>query len=188
MRKHDLTNKNTTTNTKTKTITMANTFRKHLSRAIFETCDLWDIWSEWWENMTWPTKRQRQRQIQRQWQIHLENTFKERSLRIVTLKTLAQSHEKTWPAKKDYEKNKVKDKTRQWQIRFENTLKEFFDDILKTFREYLQIAILQKLWNYWHFWPLRTWKHYNHRDLAIKIDTGQHSQFLRCFIINILQG
>ena len=20
-----------------------------------ETCDLWDIWSEWWGNMTWPT-------------------------------------------------------------------------------------------------------------------------------------
>ena len=28
----------------------------HLQRAIFETCDLWDICSEWWENMIWPTK------------------------------------------------------------------------------------------------------------------------------------
>ena len=50
----------------------------HLQRAIFETFDLWDIWSEWWGNMTWPTKRQQQRQRQRQWrfQIHLENTLK----------------------------------------------------------------------------------------------------------------
>ena len=24
-------------------------------RAIQETCDLWDIWSEWWGNMTWLT-------------------------------------------------------------------------------------------------------------------------------------
>ena len=29
------------------------------------------LWSEWWENMTWPTKRQWQIQIQ--WQIYLEN-------------------------------------------------------------------------------------------------------------------
>ena len=23
--------------------------------SLWETCDLWDIWSEWWGNMTWPT-------------------------------------------------------------------------------------------------------------------------------------
>ena len=56
----------TKTNTKTKTMTKTNTFREHLQRAILETCDLWDIWSEWWGDMTWPTKRQWQRQIQRQ--------------------------------------------------------------------------------------------------------------------------
>ena len=70
MRKHDLTNKKTTTKT------MTNTFKEHLQRAIFETFGLWDIWSEQWENMTWPTKRQQQRrrQIQWGWQKHLENT------------------------------------------------------------------------------------------------------------------
>ena len=58
MRKHDLTNNTTTTNTKTQTntITMTNTFREHLQRAIFETLDLWDIWSESWEKTTWSTK------------------------------------------------------------------------------------------------------------------------------------
>ena len=25
-------------------------------RAILDTCDLWDIWSEWWGDMTWPKK------------------------------------------------------------------------------------------------------------------------------------
>ena len=25
-------------------------------RAILETCDLWDIWSEWWRYMIWPRK------------------------------------------------------------------------------------------------------------------------------------
>ena len=52
-------------------------------RVTLETCDLWDIKSEWWEDLTWPTKRQWQRQRQRQWQwqrqIYLENTLKERS-------------------------------------------------------------------------------------------------------------
>ena len=26
-----------------------------IQRATQEACDLWDTWSEWWENMTWPT-------------------------------------------------------------------------------------------------------------------------------------
>ena len=37
------------------------------------------IWSEWWEIMTWPTKLQWQWQRQK----HLENTLKERSLRLL---------------------------------------------------------------------------------------------------------
>ena len=74
MRGHDLTNKKTMTNTKTKTMTMTktNTFWEHLQRATLETCDLWDIWSEWWGDMTRPEKRQWQRRRQRQWEIHLE--------------------------------------------------------------------------------------------------------------------
>ena len=86
MRRHDPTKKKTMTktNTKTKTITKTNTFREHLQRAILETFDLWGIWSECWENLTWPTKGQLERQRQRQWQIHLENTFKERSLKLFT--------------------------------------------------------------------------------------------------------
>ena len=31
-----------------------NTFREHRQRAILKTCDLCDIWSEWWGDMTWP--------------------------------------------------------------------------------------------------------------------------------------
>ena len=46
----------TNTNTKTKTKTKTNTFREHTQRAILETCDLWDIWSERWGDMTWPKK------------------------------------------------------------------------------------------------------------------------------------
>ena len=42
------------TMTKTKTMTKTNTFRKHPQRAILDNCDLWDIWWEWWGDMTWP--------------------------------------------------------------------------------------------------------------------------------------
>ena len=40
MKKHDLTNKNTTTKTNAKTKTKTMTFRAYLQRAIFETFDL----------------------------------------------------------------------------------------------------------------------------------------------------
>ena len=47
----------TKTKTKTLTRTKTNAFREHLQRVALETCDLWDIWSEWWGDMTWPTKK-----------------------------------------------------------------------------------------------------------------------------------
>ena len=67
----------------THSLTDWDTFWKHNNRMTLQTCEVWDIWSEWWGDMTWPTKIQWQRQIQRQrqWQrqIHLESIFKERS-------------------------------------------------------------------------------------------------------------
>ena len=56
--RHDLTKKKimTRTNTKTKTMTKTNTFREHIQRVIIETCDLWDLWSEWLWDITWPKK------------------------------------------------------------------------------------------------------------------------------------
>ena len=39
----------------------------------------------------------------------------------------------------------------------------------------------QGVWNCLHFRQSRTWLQDNHCDLTIKSDTGQHSQFLRCF-------
>ena len=52
-----MTKTNTETKTKTKTMTKTNTFKEHLQWAILETCDLWDIWSEWWGDMTRPKKK-----------------------------------------------------------------------------------------------------------------------------------
>ena len=115
MRRHDLTNKKTKTMTKTntKTMTIINTFWEHPQLVTPKTFDLWDIWSEWWGNMAWPTKRQWQWQWQRQrqWQRHLEKTQKERPKRHVTIETFDQSDEETWPdQQKDNNKDKDNDK------------------------------------------------------------------------------
>ena len=75
-----ITKTNTKTNTKTITMTKTNTFRELHQTAIPDACDLWDIWSEWWGDKTWPKKRQIQRQIQRQW--------KRQTKGLVTFETL----------------------------------------------------------------------------------------------------
>ena len=95
VRKHDLTNKKTTTKTKT----MTNIFWEHLKRVIFVTFNHWGIWSEWWENTTWPTKRQQQRQIQ--WQIYFENTSKERK-NTGSVTPSCSSALEPWPALKRF--------------------------------------------------------------------------------------
>ena len=58
------------------------------------------------------TQRKRQMQSQRQWQLLLENTFKEPSLRLLTFETFDQSDEKTWPDQQkvnEEDKDKYKD-------------------------------------------------------------------------------
>ena len=59
LRRHDLAY--TKTNTKTKMKTLTRTFRINPQRAIIETYDLWNIWSEWWGHLQrrWQTQRQR---------------------------------------------------------------------------------------------------------------------------------
>ena len=53
--------------------------------------------------------------MQRQW--HLENTFKERSLRLLTFETFDQGDEKTWPdQQKDNDEDKDNDKVNEKYI------------------------------------------------------------------------
>ena len=113
--------------TKTKTVTKTNTYREHLQRAILETCDLWNIWSEWWGDMTISDNFDNSENFKNFWQL--------------------------------------------WQ--FLTTLISFdnFDNPRDLW--------LLRLW--WQFWQLRTWIHSSLCYLTIKSDTGQHSQFLRCF-------
>ena len=51
MRRHDLAP--TLTYLPTNAL-QCTSIREHPKGAILETCDLWDIWSEWWGDMTWP--------------------------------------------------------------------------------------------------------------------------------------
>ena len=108
------------------------------------------------------TKRQWQRQIRRQRQLHLENTFNERSYRLLTFDIYDQSDEETWP---DRQKDNYSD----------NDKDKYMDhDRDMTWRVTLREINL-------HFSQLRTWIYDNHHcDLTIRSDTGQHSQFLLC--------
>ena len=79
MRKHDLNNKKTTTktNTKTKTIDKDNDEDIKRTPSIFETFHFWDIWSEWWGNMTWPTKKTTTKTKTNTKTMTMTNTFRE---------------------------------------------------------------------------------------------------------------
>ena len=94
-----------------------STFTFDIKRATQDTCDLWNIWSEWWGDLTWPTHWSRQIKRQRQWQrqIHLENIFKEQSHVLVTFGTFDQRGDMTWL-------NKLQ-RQRQRQRHLENTFK-----------------------------------------------------------------
>ena len=74
LRKHDVTNKNTTTYTKT----MTNTFRKHLERTILETCDLWDICSQWWDKHDLTNKKTKTQSMTNAFREHLQMAILEK--------------------------------------------------------------------------------------------------------------
>ena len=156
-------------------MTKTNTFREHLQGAILETCDLWDIWSEWWGDMTWPTKRQRQRQRQ----IHLESTFKA-ILETCDLWDIWSElwGDLTWPKNWKWQ--------RQWEIHLESKYKDKKMTKTNTLRAPSK-SDPSDLWHLRHWLQLRqlrNWSHENICYLTIKNDTGQHSQFLWCFWYN----
>jgi len=128
MRGHDLTNKKTITKTKTKTKT--NTFRKHLQRATLETCDLWDIWSEWWRDMTWPKKKTMTKTNTMTKTMTKTNTFR-KHLQRATLETCdlwaiwsEWWGDLTWSTKRQWKRQVRRQRQLQRQIHLENTFKE----------------------------------------------------------------
>ena len=96
-----------------KKITKTKISREHIQRAILDTCDLWDIWSEWWGDITWPTKRQWQRQIQKNTNA-MTNIFREHIQRATCDLWDIWSEwlwYMTWPTKRQLLK--------QWQIQIQ---------------------------------------------------------------------
>ena len=63
------------------------------------------------DEKTWPDQQKDNNEDkykrQRQWQMHLENTFKEQSLILLNFETFDQSDEETWP---DQQKDNNEDK------------------------------------------------------------------------------
>ena len=116
----------------------------------------------------------------------------------MAFQTLDQSDEETWPDQK-FELF--------WNFwgTFFGIFWNFFGNFWKFFGNFLGLfwnffgTFLEILWNkyndkdnhrdlwllrHWlQFWQLRTWIHDNLWDLTINCDTGQHSQFLRCFCL-----
>ena len=115
-------------------------------------------------------------------------TFKERPKRPVTFQTFYQSDEETCPD--------------QHFVNFSQFWQYFYN--IYNFDNLCQFVTILDLWQFltvldkdnprglWHlrhwlqFWQLRTWNHDNLCYLTINCDTGQHSQFLRCFIKHVL--
>ena len=112
----------------TNTITKTNTIKKHFQRAIQETCDLWDIWSEWWGHMTWPTQTRWTKTKTKT--MTKTNTFREH-LQRATLETCDHWdiwsgwwEHMTWPIKRRWQRQRQRQGQWQIQIHLENTFKE----------------------------------------------------------------
>ena len=98
IRRHDLTKKIPTYQHTYPPTYLPTSLTEHPQRAIRETCDLWDIWSEWWRYMTWPRKylpTYLPTYLFTYLPTHLptylpplQNTLKEQSQRLVTFETL----------------------------------------------------------------------------------------------------
>ena len=167
----------TKTITKTKTMTKTNTFREHLQRATLETCDLRDIWSEWWGDMTWPKKDNDKARYKDKEKDNVKDIQRAPSKsdprdlwHLQHLIRVMRRHDQT--KKRDNYNDKYRDKDKYiLRVPSESDPRELWD-----LRHWLQ------------FWQLRTWIHDNLCYLRIKSDTGQHSKFLRCFLLQNAMG
>ena len=136
-----------------------------------ETCDLWDICSEWWENMTWPKKIDKDK---------YKDKDKDKDKDI--LRTPPKSNPRDlWPLRHLFRVMRRHDMTKKID-KDKYKYKDNDKDILRTPPKSNPRDLLH-LRHWLQFWQLRTWIHDNLCDLTINCDTGQHSQFLRCFYL-----
>ena len=87
--------------------------------------------------------------------------------------------------------NQLNNNWQLWQFLKTKTISDNFDNLRQLWLFLTTLTISDNfdnpgdLWllRHWlQFWQLRTWIHDSLCYLTIKSDTGQHSQFLRCFI------
>ena len=149
-------------------MTKTKTFWEHLLRAILKTFDLWDICSEWWGDMTWQKKIDKDK-------------YKDNDKDKDILRTPPKSNPRDlWPLKHLFRVMRRHDMTKKnYKDKYKDKDKDKDKDKVKDI-----LSNLRDLWHLRHwlqFWQLRTWIHDNLCHLTINCDTGQHSQFLRCF-------
>ena len=137
----------------TDSLTKVRTLLIDIQRATLETCDLWDIWSKWWGDMTWP------KDLPTHLPVHLPSICDSRDL-FSTCSPLSQPF-----------------------LNFFSIFLNFFSQLFFwTFSQLFSTCDLWHLRHWLKYWQLRTWNHDNLCYLTINCDTGQHSQFLRCLL------
>ena len=142
-----------------------STFTFDIQRATLETCDLWNIWSERWGDMTWLKK--------------------DLPINIPThLPTYIPTYLSTYLREHPHGAKLVEtcDLFDIWS--------EWCGDLIRQKTTYLlptYLPYLPTLRHWLQYWQLRTWINDNLCYLTINCDTGRHSQFLRCFILICLQ-
>ena len=153
---------------------------KRWSSFIYYLIDWLYIWSEWWDNMTWP-KKDKDKYIERTpsksdllylWRLrHLLRVMRKHDL----TKRQRQRHQAVIYLKTAHAMTITRRRQKQIQRHLENTFKEL-SKILVTF-----VILL-------HFWPMRTSKHYDRSDMTIESYTGVHFEFnwvfLGCFWVS----
>ena len=153
------------------------TFLIEIQRATQETCDIWDIWSESWRNMTWPT-----------------------CWNFLTMLTFFNNFDNSWQFDKfcqfltvfdNFDNSDSFDNLEQFMtiLAIYDSFWQFwyFLVILTTwcFFTFLTIFGIVELFDNLSILPILTILtiHDNLCDLTFKSDTGQHLQFLRCLIL-----
>ena len=126
--------------------------QEHLQRAIPETCDPWNIWSEWWGDMTHKITMTKKNKKTKKLTMTKTNTFKEH-LQRATLKTCDLWEiwsewwgDLTWPTKIQWKIQLQRQRKwqRQWQIQSQR---------LVPFETLIKIPTIENLNSWQYFLP-----------------------------------
>ena len=113
-------------------MTKTKTFGEDPERATQETCDHWDIWSEWWGDMTWPTKKTKAKTMTKTKTMKNTSIFREHLHRAILDPCDLWDIWSEWWGDMAWLKNRQRQiqtqRQRQIQIHLGNTFKEWSQD------------------------------------------------------------